>query len=76
MSRQRDYQLRHLEQGICQNCPVPVWPGTTLCFVCLVKQRTSNRLRYQARTATRVHLGPILGVQLKRSHLDADSGRP
>ena len=64
MSRQRDYQLRHLEQGICQSCPTPVYPGYGLCFLHLVKQRTENRLRYQRTTGTRMHLGSILGVKM------------
>lgn len=63
MSRQRDYQLRHIAEGRCQGCPNWAEPGVTFCFVCLVKKRTAARLAYSP--AQGRALGSILGLQLQ-----------
>ena len=45
MSRQREYQLRHLAQGLCIQCSSPAFPGGQRCARCALVFRLSMRAR-------------------------------
>ncbi len=46
MSRQQEYQLRHIAQGLCAQCASPAFPGTTQCARCIKKRRRGMRKKH------------------------------
>ena len=49
MSRQRQYQLRHISAGLCYECSRPVAHGTLFCELHRRKRNLENRERQRKR---------------------------
>ena len=46
VSRQRKWQLRQKEKGLCQNCSKPAAPGSVNCLEHMIDHRVAARRRY------------------------------